>query len=146
MVRTFSRSGTSSSRGNSISPTTKITEIGNSAEPIQTTQAEIKDEVAIVTELEPIVAQTSLETVTEPLSEMEAREYIFMRESTNRLDAINSIGCIGLGQDCNGQLEIDCPDWRTNRDCQTAFFDRYVLNRYGSWANAYNFWLGHNWY
>ena len=90
--------------------------------------------------------QASLQTATAPLSEVEAREWIFMRESTNRLEAINSIGCIGLGQDCNGQLEIDCPDWRTNRNCQTAFFDRYAISRYGSWANAYNFWIGNNWY
>ena len=69
-----------------------------------------------------------------------------MKESSMRLDAVNSIGCKGLGQDCNGQLEKDCPNWRTDYACQDAYFTRYVKSRYGGWMGAYNFWLSHNWY
>ena len=75
-----------------------------------------------------------------------ARDWIFMHESSNNPAAINSIGCKGLGQDCNGQLEIDCPSWQIDRECQTSFFDQYAIKRYGSWDNAKSFWLEHNWY
>ena len=63
-----------------------------------------------------------------------------MKESSNRLEAINSIGCIGLGQDCNGQLAIDCPDWQTDRPCQEVFWQRYMSNRYGTWNKAKQHW------
>lgn len=53
---------------------------------------------------------------------------------------MNSIGCIGLGQDCNGQLALQCPDWRTNRDCQETFWEAYMQRRYGSWAKAKAHW------
>lgn len=64
-----------------------------------------------------------------------------MEESSNRLDAVNHIGCKGLGQDCNGALEPACPDWRTNRACQEEFWHRYMLDRYGSWVKAREHWL-----
>jgi len=105
--------------------------------------------VATTAPLQPEALQQAPTQATQPIeavSEAEAREWIFMKESTNRLDAVNSIGCKGLGQDCNGQLEIDCPDWQTNRDCQTAFFDRYVSGRYGNWTGAIAFWRQNNWY
>jgi len=69
-----------------------------------------------------------------------------MKESSMRLDAINSIGCKGLGQDCNGQLEKDCPNWKTDYQCQNAFFESYAVQRYGSWLKAYEFWLQNNWW
>ncbi|MDR6794716.1 hypothetical protein J2X12_004136 [Pseudarthrobacter oxydans] len=83
------------------------------------------------------------EEATDPVPadvEAEAKAFIYFKESTNRLDAVNSIGCIGLGQDCNGQLVKDCPEWRTDRACQEAYWERYVLNRYGTWAEAKAFW------
>ena len=83
------------------------------------------------------------EEPTEPIQdiEAEAKAFIYTKESTNRLDAVNSIGCIGLGQDCNGALEPACPDWRTNYACQDAFWERYMLNRYDTWAAAKAHWL-----
>ncbi|MGF9648855.1 hypothetical protein AAIH32_12820 [Pseudarthrobacter oxydans] len=73
--------------------------------------------------------------------EAEAKAFIYFKESTNRLDAQNSIGCIGLGQDCNGDLVKACPDWQTNRACQDAFWESYMLRRYGTWAAARAHWL-----
>jgi len=64
-----------------------------------------------------------------------------MKESSNRLEAINEIGCKGLGQDCNGQLVIDCPNWQTDRPCQEAFWERYMISRYGTWVKAWEHWL-----
>ena len=80
------------------------------------------------------------------MTEIKARNFIYMKESSDRLDAVNSIGCKGLGQDCNGQLEIQCPDWKTNRQCQNAFWDNYAVNRYGGWVQSYNFWIENNWW
>jgi len=73
-------------------------------------------------------------------------EYIFQHESTNRLSAVNSIGCIGLGQDCNGQLAVRCPNWTTDQACQVSFFSEYAIRRYGSWSSAYNFWVSNHWW
>lgn len=72
------------------------------------------------------------------------RDYIFAHEGA--IDSVNSIGCIGLGQDCNGQLAVDCPDWRTDLNCQLAFWDRYAVTRYGSWPNAYAFKIANGWW
>jgi len=74
------------------------------------------------------------------------KEFIFSHESSNRLNAVNSIGCYGLGQSCSDSLRNECPNWATDLNCQLAFWDRYAVRRYGSWANAYNFWLSHKWW
>lgn len=76
-----------------------------------------------------------------PVSEDEAKNFIYQHESSGRLDAMNSRGCIGLGQDCNGALVNDCPNWRTDFACQDAFWERYMSARYGSWEKARQFWL-----
>jgi hypothetical protein len=74
-------------------------------------------------------------------SESEAKMFIYMKESGNRLDAVNSIGCIGLGQDCNGVLAKECPNWRTDRVCQDTFWEKYMQRRYGTWQAAKAFWI-----
>lgn len=73
-------------------------------------------------------------------SEAEAKAFIYAHESSNRLDAMNAGGCKGLGQDCNGVLEKDCPSWRTDYACQDAFWERYMAKRYGTWAKAKAHW------
>jgi hypothetical protein len=82
-----------------------------------------------------------------PMTDNEAKNYIYMHESSMRLDAVNPIGACGLGQSlpCS-KLESACPDWRTNYECQDAWFSNYAISRYGSWANAYNFWLRNRWW
>ena len=72
--------------------------------------------------------------------EEDAKAYIFRRESSNRLEAENQYGCKGLGQDCNGRLVVECPNWKTDRKCQEAFFGKYVVRRYGDWDTAKKFW------
>ena len=74
-------------------------------------------------------------------TEAEAKAFIYDNESSNRLDAVNEIGCVGLGQDCNGALPIACPNWRTDRPCQDAFWEDYMKRRYGTWAAAKAHWL-----
>lgn len=74
-------------------------------------------------------------------SEAEAKAFIYFKESSNQLDAVNPYGCKGLGQDCNGQLHIECPKWRTDYACQDGFWERYMQRRYGSWQAAKAHWL-----
>jgi hypothetical protein len=68
--------------------------------------------------------------------------YIYMHESGCRPAAVNSIGCRGIGQACPGG-KLPCG---ADYACQNAYFSNYAIQRYGSWANAYNFWLGHKWW
>ena len=77
-------------------------------------------------------------------------EFIMSHESTWRLDAVNYLGCIGIGQNCpdaNGYkwLEEACPDWRTNAVCQLKRFAIYA-QRYGGWEGSYLFWINNNWW
>lgn len=64
---------------------------------------------------------------------------IYMGESSCQMDIINSIGACGLGQSlpCD-KMANDCPNWRTDYDCQNKWFTAYAM-QYGSWENAYNF-------
>ncbi len=97
--------------------------------------------IEIETEIAPELEKTS-EIDIKPLksSEAEAKAYIFRRESSNRLEAENKYGCKGLGQDCNGRLVVECPNWKTDRKCQEEFFGKYVTRRYGDWETAKIFW------
>lgn len=74
-------------------------------------------------------------------------DYVFSRESRWNTAATNAGGCAGLGQACPGSKVINaCANWQTNAVCQTQFFNRYAVGRYGSWSGAYNFWLSHHWW
>jgi len=78
--------------------------------------------------------------------EGEAKAYIYFKESSNNPAAVNSIGCYGLGQDCNDVLRHECPNWRTDTECQDTFWDKYAARRYGSWVNAMAFWQVNKWW
>ena len=71
------------------------------------------------------------------------KQYIYQKESGCRTNAINSIGCRGIGQACPGS-KLPC----SNSDfaCQDAWFSNYAIQRYGSWEKAYNFWLRNHWW
>jgi hypothetical protein len=113
-------------------------------EPLEASQTPIGLLGVVEVQTQPTQPVTS----TAPISDNWYRDFIFQKESSGRLDAVNSIGCYGLGQDCNNVLESQCPDWRTNLTCQVDFWDRYAIRRYGSWEAAYNFWevQGHRWW
>lgn len=68
--------------------------------------------------------------------------FIYMKESGNNPAAVNASGCRGLGQACPGS-KLPCGN---DYACQDAWFTNYAISRYGSWENAYLFWLGHNWW
>jgi hypothetical protein len=68
-------------------------------------------------------------------------EYIFQHESSGNPYARNSIGCLGLGQSCPGsKLTSVCPNLG-DVACQVTFFTTYAHDRYGSWKDAYLFWI-----
>ena len=77
------------------------------------------------------------------ISDQEAKMFIYMHESGNNPAARNAAGCRGLGQACPGS-KLPCSD--SDYACQDAWFTNYCMSRYGSWQNAYAFWLSHNWW
>ena len=66
------------------------------------------------------------------------------KESHCNPNAVNrSSGACGLAQELPcGKSGCSLGDGA----CQMAWMNRYVLGRYGSWANAVAFHLSHNWY
>jgi hypothetical protein len=88
--------------------------------------------------------QASLQTATVSISEVEAKEFIYMKESNNNQYAINTTsGACGLGQalPCS-KMGCDLSDY----NCQDNWFTNYALSRYGSWVNAYNYWISNKWW
>lgn len=71
--------------------------------------------------------------------------YIFTRESGWRLNAVSPNGYYGLGQTNLSKLSAACPNWESDPICQIRLFDAYK-SRYGTWQDAYNFWLSHHWW
>jgi len=72
----------------------------------------------------------------------DAKSCIYSHESGNNTNAINSIGCRGLGQACPG-TKLPCGD---DYACQDAWFSQYAIERYGSWENAWVFWQANRWW
>lgn len=73
----------------------------------------------------------------------QAKAFIYQHESGNNPAAVNSIGCRGLGQACPGS-KLPCSS--SDYACQDAWFTNYAMTRYGSWENAYKFWVAHKWW
>jgi len=69
--------------------------------------------------------------------------YIYSHESGCNTNALNSIGCYGIGQACPASKIADCGSDYT---CQNAWFSAYADRTYGGWYNAYLFWTSHNWW
>lgn len=74
----------------------------------------------------------------------QAKAFIYSHESGNNPGAINEgSGACGLGQalPCS-KLPCSLSDYA----CQDAWFTNYMLQRYGSWANAVSFWQANRWW
>lgn len=71
------------------------------------------------------------------------KQFIYMKESGCRTDAMNSIGCYGIGQSCPASKIAHCG---ADFACQDAWFSNYAVTRYGSWEKAYNFWVKNRWW
>lgn len=71
------------------------------------------------------------------------KDYIYFRESGCRTDAVNPIGCKGIGQACPASKIAHCGN---DFACQDAWFSNYAVTRYGGWEAAWSFWLQHSWW
>lgn len=70
--------------------------------------------------------------------------YIYSHESGCSTDSINAgSGACGIGQalPCT-KLPCSLSDYT----CQNTFFTAYAMARYGSWANAYDFWVANHYW
>lgn len=94
-------------------------------------------------------------TPTPKYNEEYFKQFIYFSESGNHPCKINggAIDCnyngdraCGIGQSLPCQkLLSECPDL-SDYACQDRWFTNYMLNRYGSWENAYNFWQENRWW
>ena len=71
--------------------------------------------------------------------------YIFTRESGWSTTASNGT-YYGLGQTNLAKLSDACPNWESDPICQIRLFNSYAVERYGSWAAAYEFWISSHWW
>tara|TARA_R110000868_G_scaffold393078_1_gene663994 strand:+ start:275 stop:658 length:384 start_codon:yes stop_codon:yes gene_type:complete len=101
----------------------------------------------VLAKFEPQIASSAENTqkaATSPENSLDAKMFIYLKESGNNPSAINkSSGACGLGQ------ALPCskmPCSLTDYNCQDHFFTAYMQNRYGTWENAKAFWLSHNWW
>lgn len=81
-------------------------------------------------------------------TEAEAKEYIYFKESTHNIAAVNkSSGACGIGQSlpCS-KLSNVCPNWKTDYECQDKWFTNYMERRYNSWINAMAFHKVNGWW
>lgn len=73
-----------------------------------------------------------------PHTESWYKLYIYQHESGSDPKKVNSRGCVGLGQDCNGVLVNLCP--ALDYSCEDDYFSNTYLKRYHySWKEAYEF-------
>ncbi len=75
-------------------------------------------------------------------------DYIISHESSWNFLAVNaSSGAYGLCQALPPEkLAQAGDDWRTNPITQMKWCDGYAEDRYGSWENAYNWWVTNHWW
>lgn len=81
-----------------------------------------------------------------PVMPTDPKMFIYLHESGNVPERYNSSGCLGLGQACPAsKLLAVCPV-ETDYACQDQWFTDYMTHRYGTWENAYQFWIVHRWW
>ena len=106
-----------------------------SSEPIK--QEEVSNQP-----IEAVEAQSQPKPVEAPISSDGAKAFIYMKESSNNLAAVNaSSGACGIGQSlpCS-KLANECPNWATDYECSDRWFTNYMLARYGYWQAAKDYW------
>lgn len=75
-------------------------------------------------------------------------DYIISHESGWNYQAVNrSSGAYGLPQSLPaGKLASAGADWRDNPVTQLRWANNYAVGRYGSWEDAYRFWVTNHWW
>lgn len=116
-------------------------------------------EIVIVEPVKQIVARGTLVNIPAdksavmtaagiPVDQQAYASYIITRESRWNASAQNaSSGAYGLCQALPGSKMASAgSDWRTNPITQLKWCTGYANGRYGSWHNAYEFWLSRHWW
>jgi len=70
------------------------------------------------------------------------KQFIYQHESGCDVNAVNYLGCRGIGQACPGS-KLPCG---ADFACQDAYFTEYANERYGGWEQAYNAWVAQGWW
>ena len=87
-------------------------------------------------------------TVTDGCGDNEYAHYIYMHESGCRTNAVGSVET-ELGRACGIGQALPCSKLPCALDdyaCENSYFTNYAVSRYGSWYNAYLYWMAHgNW-
>lgn len=74
-------------------------------------------------------------------------DYIISHESNWNPTAQNASGAYGLCQALPGSKMASAgPDWATNPVTQLRWCNGYAVGHYGSWYNAYLFWVSHRYW
>ena len=86
-----------------------------------------------------------------PQEQWPAAEVLVQRESSWNVASRNSIGCIGLLQNCPDKyghywLTEACPNWQNDPVCQLSRFYVYAQARYGNFQNGLSHSYTHNWW
>lgn len=101
-----------------------------------------KESARVLAEAQATPAPAPVARQTYSLPANQAKAFIYQHESGNNPNAVNSIGCRGLGQACPGS-KLPCG---ADYACQDAWFTNYAMTRYGSWEAAYQFWVQNHWW
>ena len=90
-------------------------------------------EVRLQVVTQPVYQAPASPTIVSNCGEGFYQHFIYSHESGCNTSQWTG-NCYGIGQDCNNIVYNLCgPSYA----CQNAYFTRYMLDRYGSWANAY---------
>lgn len=134
-------------------PTIRIEEVKTKIEPAIEQPIEIQEHPTIQEQTPPITKaysnnQQLMADAGILEGDFEYVEYIIFKESTWNYKAVNaSSGATGLCQSLPAsKMSSAGADYLTNPLTQMKWCHNYAQQRYGSWYNAYNFWLNNHWW
>lgn len=124
-----------------------VEDIKKELEKIKSEKAEVEKQLEAKRNTPKVYAEAAQEPVQAVVSYESScgdpKSCIYDKESGNNPAAMNSIGCYGIGQDCNGIVLNQCG---TDYACQDAYFTDYMSRRYGTWEHAWEVWQQQKWW
>lgn len=114
---------------------------------LQDAQSQLQARAAAKAQATAVAAEAPAGYTVNGCGDNEYANYIYMHESGCRTNAFGSL--TELGRACGIGQALPCsklPCALDDYNCQNAWFTNYAIQRYGSWYNAYVYWLNHhNW-
>lgn len=144
---------TEASKAEEVAPATEISQVASPettpkvqqpvvqvAQP-EYQQVQVQQVATEAVQAQPVAqVQAAQPVVTAGVGEAAAKEFIAQKESGGSYTAQNGI-YYGRYQLTSSYLNGDF-----SPENQERVADNYVLQRYGSWENAYQFWIANGWY